>query len=109
MFVAAFLHNFIHSTVLSIFEHGLGQCMQPHLAIMVVAISAAAVKAGVAQPAAPISEKVATGGMGSAVDDAAPVGRRGYDGYPGYPRYPPYPIYYGKGKGKGKWRYRAYS
>jgi hypothetical protein len=94
------------------------------IAMTLVAVSAAAVKADVAQAAAPGSEKIAVhaaapavagssdkaniaaDGKPSSVHDAAPVGRGG-GGYPGY--YPPYPVYYGKGKGKGKYKYRAYN
>jgi hypothetical protein len=96
-------------------------------AMMIAVVSAAAVKADLAQAAAPVVDKaavhaaasgaaetsekakIASNGMDSSVHDAAPVERGGYGGYPYYPWYPPYPVYYGKGKGKGKWRYRAYN
>jgi hypothetical protein len=78
------------------------------MAMMIVAAFAAAVRAEVAQAAAPISEKAAVhaaasdvavtlekdnvgaNDISSSVRYAAPVERGGYGGYP-YPKYPRYP------------------
>jgi hypothetical protein len=99
-------------------------------AMMMIAVSAAAVMAEVAhgasgsvKAAVPAAEAVsaansekaelASGSMRATVRDAAPVQRGGYaDEYPGHPVYPPpvphpYPVYHGKGKAKKG--YRAYN
>jgi hypothetical protein len=99
-------------------------------AMMMIAVSAAAVMAevvhgapGSVKAAVPAAEavsaaksekaEVSSGSMGATVRDAAPVERGGYvDEYPGHPVYPPplphpYPVYHGKGKGKKG--YRAYN
>jgi hypothetical protein len=96
------------------------------MAMMIVAVSAAAVNSDLAQAASigakeavhaaasgvsETSEKadIAATGMASSMHDAARVERGGYGGYPYHPWYPPYPVYYGKGKGKDKWKNRAYN